>query len=169
MIDRANKVIGFTCGSFDLLHAGHALMLEEAKSHCDWLIVGLQTDPSIDRKSKNKPVMSLEERHTMIRSIRWVDEVRVYETEADLLELLKEIQPDVRVVGADWQGKAFTGHELPIRVVFNSRLHTYSTTSLRLRVYEAERKKLYDEDSAVRESWSNAVIKSTDRKKNLEP
>lgn len=132
------KKKGFTCGAFDLLHAGHALMLKECKDHCDYLIVGLQRDPSVDRKNKNKPVQDYEERDIMIRSIKWVDEVVYYDTEEDLYELLKSIDIDVRIVGADWQGKPFTGHDLPINVVFNSRDHGYSTSSLRERVYQAE-------------------------------
>lgn len=132
------KLRGFTCGAFDLLHAGHALMLKECKDHCDYLIVGLQRDPSVDRKNKNKPVQDYEERDIMIRSIKWVDEVVYYDTEEDLYELLKSINIDVRIVGADWQGKPFTGHDLPINVVFNSRDHGYSTSSLRERVYQAE-------------------------------
>ena len=131
---------GFTCGAFDLLHAGHALMFEECKKHCDYLIVGLQRDPSVDRKNKNKPVQEYEERDIMLKSIRWVDEVVYYDTEEDLHGLLKTLKIDVRIVGEDWKGKPFTGHELPIRVVFNSRDHEYSTSNLRKRVYEAEKK-----------------------------
>lgn len=130
--------VGFTCGSFDLLHAGHALMLQEAKSHCDFLVVGLQSDPTIDRPEKNKPVMTLEERLTMLTSIKWVDDVCIYNTETELVSLLKTLKPDVRIIGADWKGKQFTGFELPIRVVFNTRDHSYSTSSLRERVMSAE-------------------------------
>ena len=130
--------VGFTCGAFDLLHAGHALMLKECKDHCDYLIVGLQRDPSIDRASKNKPVQSYEERNIMLSSIKWVDEIVYYDTEADLSICLKNLDIDVRIVGADWKGKKFTGHELEIPVVFNSRDHGFSTSSLRERVYEAE-------------------------------
>ena len=129
---------GFTCGAFDLLHAGHALMLKECKEHCDYLIVGLQRDPNIDRPRKNKPVQTYEERDIMIRSIRWVDEVVYYDTEDQLLEILKSTDIDVRIIGADWKGKEYTGFELGIPVVFNSRDHGYSTSSLRKRVYEAE-------------------------------
>jgi glycerol-3-phosphate cytidylyltransferase len=135
---------GFTCGAFDLLHAGHALMLEECRKYCDYLIVGLQVDPSVDRSNKNKPVQSLDERLVMIKAIRWVDEVIQYTTEQDLYDLLKELHQtnriDLRIVGADWAGKKFTGHELPINVIFNSRDHGYSTSELRRRVYEAEAK-----------------------------
>lgn len=130
--------MGFTCGSFDLLHTGHALMLEEARSHCDRLFVGLQSDPTLDRPEKNKPVQTLEERLIMLKSIRWVDEVCVYSTESDLVRLLETLKPDVRIIGADWKGKPFTGFELPIRVVFNTRDHGYSTSSLRERVFHAE-------------------------------
>ena len=132
---------GFTCGAFDLLHAGHALMLKECKEHCDYLIVGLQRDPNIDRPEKNKPVQSYEERDIMLKSIRWVDEVVYYDTEDHLYEMLKEIDIDVRIIGADWKGKEYTGHDLPINVVFNSRDHGYSTSSLRERVYNSERSK----------------------------
>lgn len=132
---------GFTCGSFDLLHAGHAMMLEEAKLYCDYLIVAIQSDPSLDRESKNKPVQSYEERITMLKAIRYVDEVTYYDTEHDLYELLKRIKPDVRIIGVDWKGKEYTGHDLPIEVVFNSRNHGYSSSDLRRRVYEAELKK----------------------------
>jgi len=134
--------IGFTCGAFDLLHAGHVLMLEETKSQCDYLIVGVQSDPSLDRLNKNKPIQFYDERIIMVKAIRHVDEVVLYDTEEDLVNLLKTIQPDIRIVGADWAGKSFTGHELPIPIYFNSRDHGWSTTDLRNRVYNAERKKL---------------------------
>lgn len=131
-------IVGFTCGSFDLLHAGHVLMLQEAKNHCDRLVVGLQSDPSIDRPEKNKPIMTLEERLIVLTSIKWVDDVCAYSTESELITLLKTLRPDVRIIGADWKGKHFTGFDLPIRVVFNSRDHSYSTSSLRERVMNAE-------------------------------
>ena len=130
--------IGFTCGSFDLLHAGHVLMLEEARSVCDHLVVGLQTDPTKDRKSKNRPVQGLEERDIQLRAIKHVDEIVVYTTEAELVELLKTLKPDVRIVGADHKGKSFTGSELPIEIYFNTRDHGWSTTDLRNRVYREE-------------------------------
>jgi glycerol-3-phosphate cytidylyltransferase len=134
--------VGFTCGSFDLLHAGHALMLEEAKSYCDYLIVAIQSDPTLDRGSKNKPVQSYEERIIMLKAIRYVDEITYYDTENDLYELLKRIKPDVRIIGSDWQGKQYTGYDLDIPVIFNSRNHGYSSSELRRRVYEAELKKI---------------------------
>jgi glycerol-3-phosphate cytidylyltransferase len=141
MNNNIKKKIGFTCGSFDLLHCGHAMMLEEAKSYCEHLIVGVQSDPTIDRDSKNKPIQSYAERISMVNAIRYVDEVVLYDTEIDLVELLIRLNPDVRIVGADWQNKEFTGHNLPIPVVFNTRNHNYSTSELRRRVYEAELKK----------------------------
>lgn len=137
-----NKIVGFTCGAFDLLHAGHALMLEEAKKSCDYLIVGVQGDPSIDRSAKNQPVQEYEERITMVKAIRYVDEVVLYNTEKELYELLKKLSPDVRIIGADWKGKPFTGFDLKMKVVFNSRDHGYSTSELRSRVAKAEIEKM---------------------------
>ena len=132
------KKVGFTCGAFDLFHTGHALMLEEAKSQCDYLIVAVQSDPSLDRLHKNKPVQFYEERLAMVRAIKYVDEVVLYDTEEDLVNLLKMIQPNVRIIGADWKGKEYTGHDLDIEVYFNTRDHEWSTSGLRDRVYEAE-------------------------------
>ncbi len=137
--ERIKIRVGFTCGAFDLLHAGHVMMLEEAKEQCDWLVIGLQTDPSIDRKNKNKPIQSLEERKIQVDAIRFVDEVIVYETEDDLLNLLSNLKPDVRIIGEDHRGKKFTGYDLPIELYFNSRSHTFSTTELRKRIYESEK------------------------------
>ena len=137
--------IGFTCGSFDLLHAGHVLMLEEAKRQCDHLIVGLQVDPSIDRPGKNKPVQSLEERKTVLRGIRWVDQIIMYATELELYERLSWLAPDVRILGADWKGKEFTGHDLGHEIYFNSRNHGWSSAELRQRVFKSELEKINKE------------------------
>ena len=139
------RVVGFTCGSFDLCHAGHFLMFKDAKTVCDYLIVGLQTDPSIDRPLKNKPIMSVEERLEILNGIKYIDEVVVYDTESELYEYLQQNQNmiNVRIVGADWKGKTFTGYDLPIRIHFNSRGHEYSTTQLRKRVHEAEKLKIH--------------------------
>jgi glycerol-3-phosphate cytidylyltransferase len=131
--------VGFTCGAFDLLHTGHALMLEEAASQCDRLIVGVQSDPSTDRPEKNRPVQGYDERIIMVKAIRYVDETVLYDTESDLVNLLKKIKPDVRILGADWEGKKFTGHDLDIECYFNSRSHSWSTSNLRRRIYEAEK------------------------------
>jgi len=134
--------VGFTCGAFDLCHAGHARMFKECKEVCDYLIVAVQSDPSLDRPSKNKPVQAYEERIEMVKAIRYVDEVVTYDTEADLVELLKKIKPDIRILGADWQDKEYTGKDLGIPAYFNSRNHNLSTSELRMRVYEAEKRKL---------------------------
>tara|TARA_X000001036_G_scaffold275122_1_gene255521 strand:- start:629 stop:1048 length:420 start_codon:yes stop_codon:yes gene_type:complete len=136
-----NKIVGITFGSFDLCHYGHALMFEECKEYCDYLIVGVQSDPSIDRPEKNSPIQSHKERLGIVSSIKFVDEVKPYDTESDLIKMLKEVNPDVRILGADHQGTGFTGHELPIKCIFNSRDHGYSTSELRKRIFEAEKKK----------------------------
>jgi len=138
---KKDKIIGITFGSFDLCHYGHVLMFEECKQYCDYLIVGVQSDPSIDRPDKNSPIQSHEERLGLVSSIRFVDEVKPYSTESDLIDVLKEVNPDVRIVGADHKGKEFTGHDLPIKCIFNSRDHSYSTSELRKRVVDSEKKK----------------------------
>ena len=128
--------IGFTCSCFDLLHAGHILMLKDAKKQCDYLIVGLQTDPTIDRpKEKNKPIQSLEERRIQLEAIKYVDEVITYETENDLYELLYKLMPNVRILGTDYEHKYFTGIEIDgIDIYFHKRDHDYSTSSLREKI-----------------------------------
>lgn len=139
--------VGFTCGAFDILHTGHALMLEEARSVCDHLIVAVQSDPSIDRLEKNRPIQSYDERIIMVKSIKFVDRVVLYDTEEDLVNLLKMIKPDVRILGADHKGKNFTGHDMEnITFYFNTRDHDYSTSNLRERVYNAEIKKREEND-----------------------
>lgn len=136
------KRIGITFGCFDLLHSGHCLMLQEAKTQCDYLIVGLQTDPTIDRASKNKPVQSLVERYIQLKAISVVDEIIPYQTEAELLEIIRAIPIDVRIIGADYIDKDFTGKaeadQLGIDTYYNRRDHAFSTTDLRLRVWESE-------------------------------
>ena len=136
-----NKIVGITFGSFDLCHYGHALMFEECKQYCDYLIVGVQSDPSIDRPEKNSPIQSHKERLGIVNSIRFVDEVKPYDTESDLIKMLKEVNPDVRILGADHKGTEFTGHEMNIKCIFNSRDHGYSTSELRKRVFESEKNK----------------------------
>lgn len=133
--DRHHKMtIGFTCGAFDLLHAGHVVMLKQAKENCDHLIVGLQTDPSIDRQEKNQPVQSVYERFVQLSAVKYVDEVIPYDTEQSLLDLLESTPIDIRFVGEDYKDKHFTGEELPIKVFYTNRKHSFSTTSLRNRV-----------------------------------
>ena len=130
-----NKKIGFTCSTFDLLHPGHIIMLRDCKNVCNYLVVGLQIDPTIDRKYKNKPIQTLEERKIMIESIRYVDEVRIYKTEEDLVNLIKKINPDVRIIGSDWEGKQITGGDLNIPLYIHPRKHNYSSTNLRNKIY----------------------------------
>jgi len=137
------KRIGITFSTFDMLHAGHVAMLSEAKNHCDYLICGLQTDPTIDRPdTKNKPIQSIVERQIQLAACRYVDEVVVYQTEQDLIDLLLILPLDVRILGIEYEDKEFTGkwegHDRGILHVFNSRDHSFSSSSLRKRVAHAE-------------------------------
>ena len=132
---------GFTCSCFDLFHAGHIMMLKEAKSKCDYLIVGLQTDPTIDRPEKNKPIQSVFERFVQLDACKYVDEVVVYATEKDLLDILHTYPIDIRVVGEEYRDKDFTGKNLEhIEMYYNSRKHSFSTTELRQRVIDRYKK-----------------------------
>ena len=128
---------GFTCSTFDLFHAGHILMLEEAKKQCDYLIVGLQTDPTIDRPEKNKPVQGVFERYVQLTACKYVDQVIVYATEKELKDILLSYPIDVRIIGDEYVHKSFTGQELDIEIYFNKRKHSFSTTELRQRVIDA--------------------------------
>jgi glycerol-3-phosphate cytidylyltransferase len=136
------KKIGITFSTFDMLHAGHIAMLAEAKNHCDYLICGLQTDPTIDRDTKNKPVQSIVERQIQLAACRYVDEVVVYQTEQDLVDLLLILPVDVRILGVEYEDKDFSGKleclQRSIEVIFNGRDHSFSSSSLRRRVAEAE-------------------------------
>ncbi len=130
--------IGFTCSTFDLFHAGHIMMLKEAKQQCDYLIVGLQTDPTIDRPdTKNKPVQSIFERFVQLQACKFVDEVVVYATEKDLRDILLSYPIDVRILGEEYADKDFTGHDIEMEFYFNQRRHSFSTSELRQRVIEA--------------------------------
>ena len=140
------KKIGITFSTFDMLHAGHIAMLAEAKNHCDYLIAGLQTDPTIDRPdTKNRPVQSIVERQIQLAACRYVDEVVVYQTEQDLVDLLLILPLDVRVLGVEYEHKDFSGkaecHRRNIEIIFNGRDHSFSSSSLRKRVAELENKK----------------------------
>ena len=126
--------VGFTCSCFDLLHAGHIIMLQYAKARCDKLIVGLQTDPTIDRPEKNKPIQSLEERRIQLEAVKYVDEIFTYDTEEELYKKLLDIKPDVRILGSDYIGKSFTGDNLDIEIYYHKRNHNYSTTNLREKI-----------------------------------
>ena len=141
------KRIGITFSTFDMLHAGHIAMLSEAKNHCDYLICGLQTDPTIDRPdTKNHPVQSIVERQIQLSACRYVDEVVVYQTEEDLVDLLLILPVDVRILGVEYQGLNFTGRDegtmRGIELVFNGRDHSFSSSSLRRRVVAAESHKV---------------------------
>ena len=126
-------MIGFTCGAFNLLHAGHIVMLEESKSNCDYLIVGLQTDPTIDRNEKNKPIQSVYERYVQLNAVKYVDEIIPYDTEQSLLDLLQSQSIDIRFVGEEYRESKLTGRDL-IELHYTSRRHSFSSSSLRERV-----------------------------------
>jgi glycerol-3-phosphate cytidylyltransferase len=137
--------IGFTASQFDMLHAGHIAMLSEAKNHCDYLIAGLQNNASWDRPEKNEPIQSIVERQIQLAATRYVDEIVVYNTEKDLEDILLTLPIDVRILGVEYQDKEFTGKDIcnkrNIKLIFNSRDHSFSSSSLRKRVVEAESKK----------------------------
>jgi glycerol-3-phosphate cytidylyltransferase len=146
-LKQEGKKIGITFSTFDMLHAGHIAMLSEAKNHCDYLIAGLQTDPTIDRAdTKNKPIQSIVERQIQLAACRYVDEVVVYQTEQDLIDLLLILPLDVRVLGVEYEHEDFTGKAecfmRNIELVFNGRDHSFSSSSLRKRVAHAETEKL---------------------------
>ena len=131
--------IGFTCSTFDLFHAGHIMMLKEARTQCDYLIVGLQTDPTINRPEKNKPIQGIFERYVQLQACKYVDEVVVYATEKELRDILLSYPIDVRILGDEYASKSFTGDNLNMELYFNRREHSFSTTELRQRVVDAER------------------------------
>tara|TARA_B100000287_G_scaffold176426_1_gene166407 strand:- start:136 stop:540 length:405 start_codon:yes stop_codon:yes gene_type:complete len=132
--------VGFTCSTFDLLHAGHIEMLREAKEHCDYLICGLQIDPTFDRQEKNKPVQSIVERHTQLAAVRYVDEIVPYLYESDLEDILQMKHIDIRILGEEYRERDFTGRDIckarDIELHFNKRKHRFSTSDLRKRVCE---------------------------------
>ena len=132
-------VVGFTCSAFDLLHAGHCAMLREAKNQCDYLICGLQVDPSIDRPDKNRPVQTVVERYTQLNAIKYVDEIIPYVTEQDLEDILQMYDINIRIIGEEYKDKTFTGRAIcasrGIEIYFNKRDHRFSTRDLRNRVW----------------------------------
>ena len=149
-LKKDGKKIGITFSTFDMLHAGHIAMLSEAKNHCDYLICGLQTDPTIDRPdTKNAPIQSIVERQIQLAACRYVDEVVVYQTEQDLVDLLLILPVDVRILGVEYCDKDFTGREAGalrgIELVFNGRDHSFSSSSLRRRVVAAESHKVFSQ------------------------
>jgi glycerol-3-phosphate cytidylyltransferase len=134
--------IGITFSTFDLLHAGHVAMLSECKNHCDYLIAGLQTDPTLDRASKNAPIQTVVERQIQLGCNRFVDEIVVYQTEKDLQDILLTLPIDVRILGIEYENKDFTGKDIcmnrGIELVYNGRDHSFSSSNLRKRVADAE-------------------------------
>ena len=130
--------IGITCSSFDLFHAGHIKMLEEAKQHCDYLIVALQTDPTIDRPEKNKPIQSVVERWVQVDACKWVDKIVPYTTEHDLEDIFMSFKLDCRIIGDEYENKYFTAKDIcqkrKIEVIYNSRDHNWSSSELRKRI-----------------------------------
>jgi glycerol-3-phosphate cytidylyltransferase len=137
--------IGITFSTFDLLHAGHVAMLSECKNHCDYLIAALQTDPTIDRPdTKNPPIQSIVERQIQLAATRYVDEIVVYQTEKDLEDILLTLPIDVRILGVEYADKDYTGRQIcidrGIEIVYNKRDHSFSSSSLRKRVSEAQKK-----------------------------
>lgn len=140
-----NQKIGITFSSFDLLHAGHIKMLEEAKNVCDYLIVCLQMDPSVDRPHKNKPTQSVVERYIQLKAVRAVDEIVPYNTEEDVEDILRSFIVDIRIIGDDYKDKDFTGkkycEEKGIEIYYNKRDHRFSSSALRQSIYEAEKNK----------------------------
>ena len=125
------KIVGFTAGNFDLIHPGYIYTFEEAKRHCDYFMVFLHRDPSETRFTKYKPVVPLYERYKTLMAIQYIDEVVTYQTEEDLVKLIEFYNPDVRILGDDYIGKRFTGDHLPIKVVYTTRSHGWSTTKIK--------------------------------------
>ena len=148
-LKKQGLTIGIVFSAFDLLHAGHVAMLAEAKNHCDYLICGLQTNPPIDRPdTKNSPIQSIVERQIQLQAVRYVDEIVVYETEKDLEDILLTLPIDVRILGIEYNDQNFTGREIcqqrNIRVIFNRRDHSFSSSNLRRRVFDTEKQKNCD-------------------------
>ena len=140
-----NKIIGFSASTFDLLHSGHIAMLRQAKSRCNYLICGLQVDPSIDRPEKNSPVQTLVERYVQLSAVKYVDEIIPYQTEKDLEDILQMFDIDVRILGDEYKEKDFTGKEIcrkrGIELFFNKRDHRFSSSGLREKIYKTEAEK----------------------------
>ena len=138
--------VGFTCSTFDLLHVGHVQMLREAKEQCDYLICGLQMDPSVDRPEKNSPIQTVVERYTQLKAVKYVDEIIPYSTEKDLEDILTMYHIDVRILGEEYRDGKFTGRAIcakrGIELYFNKREHRFSSSDLRARVAERQTNEL---------------------------
>ena len=145
-MDKQKRIIGITCSTFDLLHAGHIIMLEECKKYCDFLICALQVDPTIDRKEKNKPVQSIVERYVQLSAVKFVDEIIVYDTEKDLEDMLMFLPITMRICGEEYKEKHLTGRDIcdnrGIKTYYNSRTHRFSSSELRQRTYQSELNKV---------------------------
>ena len=136
------KIIGITCSTFDLLHSGHIIMLEECKKYCDYLICALQVDPTIDRPEKHKPIQSLVERFIQLDAVKYVDKIIPYTTEEELMIIFSSLDLDVRIIGDDYKDKKFTAKDIclsrGIKILYNKRDHDFSTSNLRKRIYNQE-------------------------------
>jgi glycerol-3-phosphate cytidylyltransferase len=141
------KTIGITCSTFDLLHAGHIIMLDECKKYCDYLVCALQVDPTIDRKEKNKPAQTLVERYIQLDAVQYVDKIIPYNTEEELITIFSSLDLDVRIIGEEYKDKQFTGKDVclkrGIKIIYNKRDHDFSTTNLRQRIYNQESTKRF--------------------------
>lgn len=146
-MDKQKKVIGITCSTFDLLHAGHIIMLEECKKHCDYLICALQVDPTTDRPEKNTPIQSLVERYIQLDAVKYVDKIIPYSTEEELDTIFSSLDLDVRIIGEEYKEKEFTAKRIcqkrAIKIIYNKREHEFSTTNLRKKIYEKESSKRF--------------------------
>ena len=146
-MDRQNRIVGITCSTFDLLHAGHVIMLEECKKYCDYLICALQVDPTIDRPEKNKPIQSLVERYLQLDAVSHVDKIIPYNTEEELITIFSSLDLDVRIIGEEYKDSDFTAKNIclkrGIKLVYNKRDHDFSSSSLRERIYEQESNKRF--------------------------
>jgi len=134
--------VGFTASTFDLLHAGHIAMLSEAKTVCNYLIAGLHVNPNIEREEKNLPVQTLVERYTQLKAVSYVDEIIPYESENDLMDVLKMYPIDIRIIGEEYRDKDFTGKNLDMEIYYNKRRHDFSSSLLRERVVKHEQFKV---------------------------
>lgn len=146
-MDKQKKIVGITCSTFDLLHAGHIIMLEECKKYCDYLICAIQVDPTIDRPKKNKPIQSLVERYIQLDAVRYVDKIIPYSTEEELIMILSSLDLDVRILGEEYKNMDFTGKKIclerNIELIYNKRDHNFSTTNLRELIYKQESTKRF--------------------------
>jgi glycerol-3-phosphate cytidylyltransferase len=144
-MEKNNKIIGITCSTFDLLHTGHIIMLEECKKYCDYLICALQNDPTIDRPEKNKPVQSIVERYIQLDAVKYVDKIIPYNIESELIEIFNSLDLNVRIIGEDYKNLPFTAKDVclerNIKIIYNNRDHNYSTSNLRKKIYNLENKK----------------------------